>query len=123
MLAGDLDVGGTTTVTNLDVSGTQVSAVTALGTSTVIDCSQSNYFTVSVNSAITFSFTNVPASGAFGVILEINYLSGSIAWPASVYWPLDSAPAMAAGGTQLVALITSDGGTTWRGSALINFTN
>jgi hypothetical protein len=119
--AGNVGIGVTSLAGALDVDGAQVSNVAAVGGSNVVDCSLGNYFTDTVTGAATYSFTNVPASRSYGLTLEITYTSGSIAWPASVQWPGGTAPTLTAGFPQLVVLVTSDGGTTWRGNALADF--
>ena len=125
--AGDITTSGNVTANNvtaqgsLDVAGAYTGSISAVGASNIIDCSLGNYFTETVAGAVTFSFSNVPSGKAYGLTLEIDYQSGSIAWPASVYWPLNTAPTLNSGNTQLIVLITSDGGTTWRGNALSDF--
>ena len=87
-----------------------------------IDCAQSNYFTKSISSNSTFTFSGIPASGIrYGMIIEIALTGGTITWPAGVIWPDGSAPALTTGKTHLFFMITSDGGTTWRASARTNY--
>ena len=53
--------------------------IVSLGSSNIIDCSQGNYFTVSVGDpATTFEFTNVPSGVVYGATLEITHNSGAI---------------------------------------------
>jgi len=87
-----------------------------------IDCSAGNYFTKSVSSNSTFTFSNAPASRAYGFMLRVS-ITGSVAltWPASVKWPSGSTPSPASGTTNLFVFMTDDGGTTWRGAALLNY--
>ena len=49
--------------------------------------------------------------------------SNAITWPASVKWPADTAPAITDGKTQVFVFLTDDGGTRWRGSSLVDYTN
>ena len=119
---GKVGIGQATPATTLDVNGAYSGNITA-ASSGAIDCSLGNFFTETVAGAVTFSFTNVPASRSYSITLEITYTSGSITWPASVYWPLDTAPTLNTGKTQIIVLFTADGGTTWRGNALADFTN
>lgn len=119
---GEVGIGQATPATTLDINGAYSGNVAAVGASNTIDCSIGNYFTETVAGAVTFAFSNVPASRAYSLTLEIDFTSGSIAWPASVYWPSATAPTLTAGNTQLIVLATSDGGTTWRGNALVDFT-
>lgn len=86
-----------------------------------VDCSAGNFFTKTVNSASAFTFSNVPASRAYGFTLRVTHTSGAITWPASVVWPGSTAPTLTTGKTHLFMFMTEDGGTTWRGSSLINY--
>ena len=94
-----------------------VTAVAALD----IDCSLGNYFTKTINGASTFTFSNIPGSGSFGFTLELTVTSGTATWPASVKWPFNVAPTLSAGKTHLVMFITDDGGSRWRGAALVDY--
>ena len=98
--------------------------VTAMGANSV-DCRLGNYFTKTITGATTFTFDNPPSSGvAFGFVMEVT-LNGSnaITWPGTVKWPADTAPAVTDGKTQLFMFVTDDGGTRWRGSSLVDYTN
>jgi hypothetical protein len=95
-----------------------VVAVSALD----IDLSAGNYFTKSISANSTFTFSNTPASRAFGFTLRVT-VSGdrSITWPASVEFPGDEAPTLTADKTHLFMFITDDGGTTFRGAFLEDY--
>ena len=102
----------------------QSSKVVAMGANSV-DCRLGNYFTKTITGATTFTFDNVPASGvAFGFTMEVT-LNGSnaITWPGTVKWPVDTAPTITDGKTQLFIFVTDDGGTRWRGSSLVDYVN
>jgi len=87
-----------------------------------VDCSLGNYFTKTIAANSTFTFSNPPASGrAYAFTLEVTHTSGTITWPASVKWPLDVAPTLTTGKTHLFMFVTKDGGTRWRGAALVNY--
>ena len=105
------------------ITGSQTSNISAMGANAV-DCSAGNYFTKTITGATTFTFTNVPTGVAYTFTMEVT-LNGSnaITWPASVKWPADTAPAITDGKTQLFVFITDDGGTRWRGSSLVDYTN
>lgn len=98
--------GGITTVSALD-----------------IDCSLGNYFTKTIASNSTFTFSNVPSSKVYGFTLEITHTSGTITWPTTVKWPSDTAPTLTTGKTHIFSFITDDGGTRWRASSLIDYVN
>lgn len=97
-----------------------VTAVSALD----VDCSKGTYFTKTIAANSTFTFSNVPASGnAYSFTLDVTHTSGTITWPASVKWPSDTAPTLTTGKTHLFMFTTRDGGTRWRGSALVDYVN
>ena len=100
------------------------SNLTAMAANSV-DCRLGNYFTKTITGATTFTFDNPPASGvAYGFTMEVT-LNGSnaITWPATVKWNADTAPALTDGKTQLFMFVTNNGGTRWRGSALVDYVN
>ena len=105
------------------ITGSQTSNISAMGANAV-DCSAGNYFTKTITGATTFTFTNVPTGVAYTFTMEVT-LNGSnaITWPASVKWPADTAPSITDGKTQLFVFITDDGGTRWRGSSIVDYTN
>lgn len=109
----------------IKIRGALDSNITSLGTGNTVDCSAGTYFTRSV-SGVNFvpAFINVPASVSYGLTIKIVYgTSGTITWPASVLWPNGVAPILTtANKTHLVMLATDNGGVTWRGAALINYT-
>ena len=116
-------VGITTITTTLDVDGAYTSSVSAVG-ALDIDLSASNYFTKTIAGNSTFTFSNPPASGTVGSFtLEVNYSSGTIVWPSSVYWNGNgqTAPTITAGKVQLYMFVTRDGGTTYRGALLADY--
>ena len=107
--------------TKFDLSGTYAANITAVG-ALDIDCSTANYFTKTINGNSTFTFSNVPSSRAFSFTLELTHTSGTVTWPASVKWPADTAPTLTTGKTHLFIFLTDDGGTRWRGAALVDYT-
>ena len=116
--AAQIEVNGGTKIT-----GSQTSNISAMGANAV-DCSAGNYFTKTITGATTFTFTNVPTGVAYTFTMEVT-LNGSnaITWPGTVKWPADTAPTITDGKTQLFVFITDDGGTRWRGSSLVDYTN
>lgn len=108
--------------TTLDLAGAfsgNITAVAALD----IDCSTANYFTKTIAANSTFTFSNAPASRAYSFTLELTHTSGTITWPAAVKWPADTAPTLTTGKTHLFMFVTDDGGTRWRGAALVDYVN
>ena len=107
-------------------------AVTSSATTT-LNLNSGNVIDLTMAANITtLSFTNVPASGT-PVLVQIvvknnsNGTAYTIVWPNSVYWSgqysattistVQTAPTLATGanGITVIALLTTDGGTKWRG--------
>ena len=105
------------------ITGSQTSNISAMGANAV-DCSAGNYFTKTITGATTFTFDNVPTGVAYTFTMEVT-LNGSnaITWPGTVKWPADTAPSITDGKTQLFVFLTDDGGTRWRGSSVVDYTN
>lgn len=108
--------------TDLDVSGTIAQNVVAMAALDV-DCSTGNYFTKTISADSTFTFSNVPASRAYSFVLELTHTSGTVTWPTSVKFPADTAPTLTTGKTHLFVFETNDGGTRFRGAALVDYVN
>jgi hypothetical protein len=102
---------------------------TTSGSSMTIDCAAGNVFVISMMSAIsTVTFSNVPTTGKVcSITLFLNQAQAAlnpVTWPASVKWPGGTAPTLTtgAGKTDIVTLVTHNGGTTWYGfTAGLNF--
>ncbi len=107
----------------LAVDGPYKQVAEAVG-STAIDLSAGNYFTKTISGNTTFTFTNPPSSGTVGSFtLELTHSSGTVTWPSSVKFPADTAPTLTTGKTHLFVFITDDGGTRYRGAALVDYVN
>ena len=107
--------------TELDLAGryAQTSiAVAALD----IDCSLGNYFTKTITSSSTFTFSNIPASRSYSFTLCVTHDSGTITWPASVKWPKNTAPTLTTYKKHKFMFVTNDGGSVFYGAALVDFT-
>jgi hypothetical protein len=87
-----------------------------------INCSAGNYFTKTINSNSTFTVSNVPAGRSYSFTLELTHTSGSITWFSGVEWPNGIAPTLNTVKTHLFMFVTDDGGTRWRGAALVDYT-
>ena len=117
--SGNLGINQSSPAAKLDISGGIATNVVAVAAS-AIDCSAGTVFTKTASGALTWTFTNVPASRAFTVILELtNGGTGAQSWPAAVKWPGGTAPTLMTSGVDVLGFITDDGGTTWRGSLLM----
>lgn len=87
-----------------------------------VDCSLGNFFTKTIATSSTFTFSNPPTSGtAYAFTLEIVLTSGTITWPATVKWPGNTAPTLTTGRTQLITFVTDNAGTTWYGAPQVNY--
>lgn len=106
---------------NLPVSKVeyQVVPVAALN----VDCTLGNYFTKTVSTNSTFTFSGAPASGtAYQFTLEVTNTAGTITFPASVSWPGGTGPTLVTNRLHIFSFSTIDGGTKWRGAYLHNYT-
>ena len=112
-----------TTTGGVKVYGGYSETITAVS-GTAVDCSTASYFTKTITGATTFTFANAPSGVAYAFTFEVT-LNGSnaITWPSSVKWPADTAPTITDGKTQVFVFLTDDGGTRWRGSSLVDYTN
>lgn len=86
-----------------------------------IDCSLGNYFTKSISTNSTFTISNVP-SEVYSLTVQLTTSASAIpTWWANTYWPSNNTP-VNTNGVHLFMFVTSNGGTTWRGSALLDYT-
>lgn len=100
----------------VDASRSTVNTVAA----SAINCSLGSYFIKTASGALTWTVTNVPASGAFSFLLELtNGGTGTQTWFTGIKWPSGTAPTLTASGVDVLGFITDDGGTTWRGVQLM----
>lgn len=92
------------------------------GTTVDLDGGVNSYFTKQILSPITFSFVNPPPSGrAFTFTIELLTTVSDVTWPASVIWPGNQIPSFSDGKISLLTFTSRDGGTSWRGSARLNY--
>lgn len=110
---------------NIQTQLTILSGDTAINTvsGTDIDCSVGQYYTKTINGNTTLTVSNVPAAVAYQFTMEITHTTGTITWWSGVLWPGDVTPTLTTGKTHLFMFVTDDGGTTWRGSYLSNYSN
>lgn len=111
-----------TPLSKLDLNGNYAANVVAMAALDV-DCSLGNYFTKTIAANSTLTFSNAPSGRAYGFALEVTHTSGTITWPSSVKWSTDSAPTLNTGNTHLFVFVTDDGGSRWRGAALVDYVN
>lgn len=82
-----------------------------------VDCQLGTHFTKTAVGALTWTFTDPPATGlAFGFILTLtNGGLGTQTWPASVKWPNGTAPTLTTSGVDVLTFFTLNAGALWRG--------
>jgi hypothetical protein len=92
-------------------------AIGNAGATRTFDLTAGNFFSVTIDQATTFTFSNPPASGDFGCfVMEItNGSAFVITFPASVDFPGGTAPTLTASGVDQLVFTTRDGGTTYFG--------
>jgi hypothetical protein len=92
-------------------------AIGNAGATRTFDLTAGNFFSVTIDQATTFTFSNPPASGDFGAfVMEItNGAAFVITFPASVNFPGGTAPTLTASGVDQLVFTTRDGGSTYFG--------
>ena len=83
-----------------------------------VDCEAGNFFSKTISSNTTFTFSNPPASDTgYGFVLKLTSSgTNTVTYPAAVDWAGGTAPdAPASGETDILCFITHDAGTTWYG--------
>jgi hypothetical protein len=119
-----LSVTGNVIVTTSVAASTFISATTfretysdlGTGGSATFDLSTANNFRRQFNGSATITFSNPPASNAFGFTMTtINAGAYVITWPASVDWVGGVAPVLTSAGTDVLTFFTFNGGTTYYG--------
>lgn len=89
------------------------------GGSQAIDLTLGNVVLATVSTAaVTFSFSNPPASGTAGsfTLVLTNGGSQTVNWPASVVWSGGTAPTLTSSGEDVLSFFTVDAGTKWYGT-------
>ncbi len=115
-----LAVSSLTTSTTVDLTGSVRGSIVSVGASNV-DCATGNYFTRSSPGALTWTFSNPPASKSYIFVLRLtNGASGVQTWPASVKWPGSLAPTLTAN-VDLLIFSTENAGVSWHGAYLLNY--
>lgn len=110
--------------TSLDVyGGVAMNVVTLATSSNTINVALANYFVVNPAGTTAFVFTGAPVARDSSFVIELtNGGAYTITFPASVRWPLGTAPTLTSSGKDLLIFSTANTGTIWRGSSLIGYT-
>ena len=113
---------GTKLNTDLDAVDTELGKprypfnTPVVGATTTCDLSLARTFVFTVSQVTTLAFTNVP-SASFTTLLRLILTNGAafaVTFPGSVTWLTPpGAPKFQTAGTDVVELVTRDGGTTW----------
>jgi hypothetical protein len=116
-LLGDLSVAGQLSVEGYDEDAASYTG--GSGTKT-LDLSAATHFyaAAALSGAVTFAFSNPPASGrSTSFVLELTDpgAATSITWPSGTEWRGGNQPTWTVTGVDIVSFVTRDGGTTWRG--------
>lgn len=103
------------TVQNYGITHNALGSVSG---TTDINLQNGNYISATITGTTTFTFSNPLASpNACGFILELtDGGSATVNWPAAIRWPGGVAPTLTAAGVDILAFITDDGGSNWRGA-------
>lgn len=97
--------------------GLEVSAIGNVGATRTFDITNANYFTATLDQNSTFTFSNPTASGD-ACVFYIELTNGgafTITWPVAVSWDAATAPTLQASGVDVLAFVTTNAGSTWRG--------
>lgn len=90
--------------------------------SVTIDLSAGLSVSATIGGAVTLAFMGVPIGGAAVVVLRLtNGGSSVVTWPATIAWANSTAPRLTATGTDMIVLVTDDGGASWMGSASLKY--
>jgi len=119
---GEVGIGTTNPVSKLDLFGASTQSIVSIAASD-INCGLGNYFIDTVNGSKTYTVSGVVTDRAYSFALEVTHTTGTITWFSGVEWPNGTAPTLTTGKTHLFMFLTDNGGSRWRASSLINYTN
>lgn len=87
-----------------------------------IDLTAGLAVSATITGTTTFSFTDVPQTGATVVVMQLtNGGAYTITWPSSIKWSGGTAPKFTASGIDIVVLTTNDAGATWYGNVNLKY--
>jgi hypothetical protein len=97
-------------------------ALGSISTNTAINLASGTYVSATIGAALTFTFTNPPASpnGCEFTLVLTNGGAYTITWPGSVSWAGGTAPTLTASGVNVLHFATGNGGTNWYGWAEVD---
>ena len=101
-------------VLNLGQSRTLVNALGSISGATSVDLLLGDVITATITGATAFTFTNVPPTGKCCCITMILVNPGTnVSFATVPKWPAGAPPTLSVTGTDIITLMTVDGGTTW----------
>lgn len=113
---------GSDPITSLGPVSEKSQALGAISGTVTIDLSAGLSVSATIGGAVTLAFTGVPTGGSVVVVLRLtNGGSATVTWPTTISWANSKAPTLTAAGTDMVVLVTDDGGATWWGSAGLKY--
>lgn len=101
-----------------DIIGSSHTIATGnLGAAATFDMALGNSYTGTVDQITTITLSNPPIAPKLGVFVLTLTNGGAFAitWPGTVVWDTAAAPTLQAAGVDIIQLITTDAGTTYRG--------
>lgn len=120
--AASHEAGGSDAINSLGPVSEKYQDIGNLTGTAVIDLSSGLSVSGSVTGDVTISFSNIPPTGNVVVLLRItNGGTFVVTWPTTISWVKSTAPRLTATGTDIVVLVTDDGGATWWGSAGLKY--
>jgi hypothetical protein len=101
-------------------SQVQQPTVVSVGSSQMDLAGGNRFFVKTATGSLSWSFGNVPTSGAILAVLELtNGGTGTQTWPTGTRWPSGAAPTLTTSGVDVLAFLTDDAGSNWRGVVLM----
>lgn len=114
--------GGDDQITSLGPVTERAQVLGTISGSVTIDLSAGLSVSATIGGETTLAFTNVPTGGAVVAVLRLtNGGSAVVTWPTTIAWADSTAPALTAAGTDMIVLMTIDGGASWMGNAAFDF--
>lgn len=114
--------GGDDAITSLGPVAEKSQDLGTISGSVTIDLSAGLSVSATIGGAVTLAFMGVPIGGAAVVVLRLtNGGSSVVTWPATIAWANSTAPRLTATGTDMIVLVTDDGGASWMGSASLKY--
>ncbi len=107
---------------------TEINTASSQSSAYTINLANGNVFSLTLTGTVTISFSNVPASNASSVtlfLIQDGTGSRTVVWPGSVIWPGGTAPTLTttASHVDMIVLMTTNAGTTWRAASVLNYSS